>query len=187
MISLLVQQALNATPRSEFLPEELRGEAWRDAPIPIGYGATASQPSLVARMTDLLDVQPYHRVLEIGTGSGYQAAILSLLAREVFGMELVPELAERAAETLLRLNRRNVVVRPGNGYAGWPTFAPFDRIMVTAAPPEIPQALVDQLTLGGRMIAPVGREDQNLIVLDKGLDGSLQMYKAGAVLFVPMR
>jgi protein-L-isoaspartate(D-aspartate) O-methyltransferase len=148
--------------------------AYADFALPIGYGATISQPYIVALMTQLLDVKRTHRVLEIGTGSGYQAAILSQLAPHVYTMEIVPELAERASTTLDDLGYDNVTVRYGDGYAGWPEEAPFDRIILTAAPEEVPQKLLDQLKPGGKLVAPVGIGDQNLYVYDKLPDGRIR-------------
>jgi protein-L-isoaspartate(D-aspartate) O-methyltransferase len=152
-----VIRAFRETPRHEFMPEDVRRFAYEDRAVPIGHEQTISQPSLVAAMTEMLDVQKNHRLLEIGTGSGYQAAILSRLAKEVYTIEIVPALAKSAAETFRRLGYRNIFAREGNGYLGWPEKAPFDRIILTAAPPELPQTLVDQLRPGGKLVAPVGR------------------------------
>ena len=183
-----VLRALKATPRHEFVPAAARGQAYQDTPLPIGHGATISQPYIVAFMTELLELAPQHRVLEIGTGSGYQAAILAELAREVCTIEIVPELAQTAASTLRRLGYSGVQVRQGDGYKGWPGKAPFDRIILTAAPPEIPQALIDQLAPGGKLVAPVGRGpfEQELVVIDKGADGKLRKRSTIPVRFVPM-
>jgi protein-L-isoaspartate(D-aspartate) O-methyltransferase len=137
-------------------------------------------------MTELLDVSKTHRVLEIGTGSGYQAAVLSMLANQVYTIEIVPELAKASAESLKRLGYANVSVREGDGYAGWPDKAPFDRIILTAAPPEIPQALVAQLKPGGKLVAPVGKYAQELVVLDKEADGKVKRRSVFPVMFVPM-
>ncbi|MEB2361710.1 MAG: protein-L-isoaspartate(D-aspartate) O-methyltransferase [Bryobacteraceae bacterium] len=183
-----VLKAMRDTPRHLFVPEKLRSHAYEDTPLPIGFGQTISQPYIVAAMTELLDVEPGHRVLEIGTGSGYQAAVLSPLVREVFSMEIVEDLAKSAALTLRQTGCSNVSVRYGDGYKGWPEKAPFDRIILTAAPPEIPQALFDQLVPGGKLVAPVGSSplNQELVVVDKGRDGKLKRRTVFPVRFVPM-
>jgi protein-L-isoaspartate(D-aspartate) O-methyltransferase len=183
-----VLRAMRATPRHLFVPANVRSLAYEDRPLPIGYQATISQPYVVAWMTELLDVSRKHRVLEIGTGSGYQAAILAQVAAEVYTIEIVPELARSAPETLRSLGHRNVEVRHGDGYKGWPEKAPFDRIILTAAPPEIPQALIDQLANGGRLVAPVGKTvAQELTVLEKDAKGVIRRRTEGGVSFVPMR
>lgn len=183
-----VLEAMRATPRHLYMPPEVRSEAYADRPVPIGYGQTISQPYIVAFMTDALEVERGHRVLEIGTGSGYQAAVLARLAGEVYSVEIVPELARRAAETLSAQGHHNVHVRQGDGYRGWPEKAPFDRIMLTAAPPEIPQALIDQLKPGGRLVAPVGETgtNQELILLTKSVSGAVSRRSILPVRFVPM-
>jgi protein-L-isoaspartate(D-aspartate) O-methyltransferase len=140
-----VLAAMRAVPRDLFVPESVRLQAYEDHALPIGFGQTISQPFIVGLMTELLDPKKNHRVLEIGTGSGYQAAILSRLVGELYSIEIVPELARSAAETLSRLRFRNITVREGDGYRGWPEKAPFDRIILTAAPPEIPQVLMDEV------------------------------------------
>jgi protein-L-isoaspartate(D-aspartate) O-methyltransferase len=163
----------------------MRLGAYDDTPLPIGYNQTISQPYIVAYMTEALDLEPTHRVLEIGTGSGYQAAVLGELAREVYTIEIVEPLAARARDTLKRLGYKNVHVRTGNGYLGWPEEAPFDRVMVTAAPDQVPPALVEQLKVGGLMAIPVGVGDQELRILrrtEKGLD----TLRTLPVRFVPM-
>jgi protein-L-isoaspartate(D-aspartate) O-methyltransferase len=176
------------TPRHLFVPQSEQMRAYEDRPLSIGYGATISQPYIVALMTELLRPSRSQRVLEIGTGSGYQAAILAQLAGHVYSIEMVPELAASARDTLARLGYRNVTVRQGDGYKGWPERAPFDAIMLTAAPPEIPQALLDQLAKGGRLVAPVGGWlNQELVVVDKHPDGTLRLWTEGGVSFVPMR
>jgi len=183
-----VLRVMGDTPRHLFVPESLREFSYDDHPVAIGYGATISQPYIVAVMTTMLRLTPAHRVLEIGTGSGYQAAILSQLAAQVYTVEIVPELAQSAEEILRELGYTNVAVRSGDGNLGWPEEAPFDRIILTAAPEEIPETLIDQLAPGGRLVAPVGiKTDQDLLVLDKGADGSIQTRKAGSVLFIPMQ
>jgi protein-L-isoaspartate(D-aspartate) O-methyltransferase len=178
--------AMRAVPRDRFVPPDLASQAYDDRPLPIGFGQTISQPYIVAYMSEVLNVQPGHRVLEIGTGSGYQAAVLSRLAREVYTIEIVPELARSAAALLKDLGYQNVRVRAGDGYAGWPEEAPFDRIMVTAAPDEIPLPLVDQLAPNGRLVIPVGpqRETQWMTVVDKTAAG-LAERRTIPVQFVP--
>jgi protein-L-isoaspartate(D-aspartate) O-methyltransferase len=183
-----VLAAIRATPRHVFMPADVAAHAYADRPAPIGYGQTISQPYIVAFMTEALDLKKEHRVLEIGTGSGYQAAILSQLTKEVYTIEIVPQLAASATETLKRHGYKNVFVKHGDGYQGWPDKAPFDRIMLTAAPPELPQALVQQLKPGGKLIAPVGRSglDQELIVVEKATDGKVTKRSVLPVRFVPM-
>lgn len=181
-----VLAAMREVPRELFVPEKLRAQAYEDHPLAIGFGQTISQPYIVGLMTELLDLKKTHRVLEIGTGSGYQAAILSRLAGEVYSIEIVPELAQSSTGTLSRLGFGNVTVRSGDGYRGWPEKAPFDRIILTAAPPEIPPALVDQLKPGGKLIAPVGVNDQDLVVVQKSADGSTSRRSVIPVMFVPM-
>ena len=180
-----VLKAMEKVPRHLFVPEDERGAAYADSPLPIGFGQTISQPYIVGFMTEALAVTKAHRVLEIGTGSGYQAAVLGELAGEVYTIEIVPGLAERATRTLKALGYTNIHVRSGNGYAGWPEQAPFDRIMVTAAPDEIPQALVDQLKMDGVMAIPVGVGEQVLRILRRTPAG-MELIKALPVRFVPM-
>ncbi len=151
-----VLRAMETVPRHEFVPPEYLDEAYDDHPLPIGYGQTISQPYIVAVMTELLRLRPDSKVLEIGTGSGYQAAILSLLAREVYSVEIIPQLCEQAKERLARLGYKNVYVKCGDGYYGWEEHAPYDAIIVTCAPDHIPQPLINQLADGGRMVIPVG-------------------------------
>jgi protein-L-isoaspartate(D-aspartate) O-methyltransferase len=160
--------------------------AYANRPLPIGRGQTISQPYIVALMTELMQVKPGDRVLEIGTGSGYQAAVLSALVREVYSIEIVPELGRSAAETLARLGYRNVVTRIGDGYQGWPEHAPYDAIIVTAAPNHVPPALVAQLTPGGRLVIPVGELIQNLMVVAKAADGTTTSTRIIPVRFVPL-
>jgi len=183
-----VLQAMRKVPRHVFVPEAIQGEAYGDHPLPIGYGQTISQPYIVAFMTQQLDLTPSHKVLEIGTGSGYQAAVLAELAGEVFTIEIVPELGRQAEKVLAAQGYENVRVRVGDGYLGWPEEAPFDRIILTAAPEKLPQALVDQLMPGGRLVAPVGARytTQQMIVLDKDRDGKTKQRSVLPVLFVPM-
>jgi protein-L-isoaspartate(D-aspartate) O-methyltransferase len=182
-----VLRAMRATPRHLFVPSSLQAHAYEDHPLPIGYGATISQPFVVAWMTALLQPAPAHRVLEIGTGSGYQSAVLSQLTSRVYTIEIVPELARSATQRLTQLGYRNVTVREGNGYIGWEEAAPFDRIILTAAPKEIPKPLLNQLAPGGRLVAPVGETFfQRLTVVDKNRKGDLQWRSVGDVQFVPM-
>jgi protein-L-isoaspartate(D-aspartate) O-methyltransferase len=180
-----VLDALRAIPRHEFVPDEQRTHAYEDRPLPIGEGQTISQPYIVAVMTELLELDGSEKVLEIGTGSGYQAAVLAKLAREVWSIEIVPELARRAEADLRRLGYANVHVRDGDGYRGWPEQAPFDAIIVTAAPGHVPEPLVEQLALGGRMVLPVGDRSQDLVLLVRGEEGVRQERLLG-VRFVPM-
>lgn len=186
-----VLEIIGRTPRHEFVPTALRMLAYRNHPLPIGHDQTISQPFIVAAMTELgLAGRDGSRLraLEIGTGSGYQAAVLSQAVNVVYSIEIVPELAKTAAERLKRLGYRNVRVRTGDGYKGWPSKAPFDVILVTAAPPEIPQALVEQLAPRGRMVAPVGRieDGQWLVVIDKSDTGAVRTQRVLPVRFVPM-
>jgi protein-L-isoaspartate(D-aspartate) O-methyltransferase len=180
-----VLEAMAAVPRHLFVEEALASRAYEDTALPIGYGQTISQPFIVAYMTEALRIAPTDRVLEIGTGSGYQAAILAELAREVYTMEIIPELADRARTTLAEQGYTNVRVRAGNGYLGWPEAAPFDKVIVTAAPDEVPQALVDQLGPNGIMIAPVGVLDQVMTIIRRTPQGIVQR-ETIPVLFVPM-
>jgi protein-L-isoaspartate(D-aspartate) O-methyltransferase len=183
--SAAVLQAMRRVPRHLFVPEEVRSQAYDDHPLPIGQGQTISQPYIVGYMTEALQLERYHRVLEIGTGSGYQAAVLAEIARQVNSIEIVPQLAERARRALTQAGYRNVDVRTGNGYLGWPERAPFDRIIVTAAPPEIPQALIDQLAPGGLMVVPVGTDYQEIVIVNRTAQGVTEKRTIG-VRFVPM-
>jgi protein-L-isoaspartate(D-aspartate) O-methyltransferase len=181
-----VLRAMGNVPRHEFLPESQRPLAYTDQPLPISQGQTISQPYIVALMTEVLELKPGESVLEIGTGSGYQAAVLAEITDRVYSIEILEPLAVRARETLQRLGYRNVHVRLGDGYRGWPEYAPFDAIVVTAAPDHIPQPLVDQLKVGGRMVIPIGSYYQELILLRKGADGNLTRQGVIPVRFVPM-
>jgi len=183
-----VLRAMRKTPREEFIPLAVREFAYEDGPLPIGYGQTISQPYIVAFMTEMLDIKTDQRVLEIGTGSGYQAAILSSLAKEVDTIEIVPELARSASVTLDRLGYKNVFVREGDGYNGWPEKAPFERIILTAAPAELPNTLTDQLQPGGKLLAPIGEQFsvQDLRVVEKTADGRIITRTVLPVRFVPM-
>lgn len=180
-----VLEAMRRVPRERFVPVENRSLAYSDGPLPIGWDQTISQPYIVAFMTELLDVRPGVRVLEIGTGSGYQAAVLAELGAEVYSIEVIDPLAARAAHVLDELGYA-VHVRVGDGYRGWPEEAPFDRIILTAAPPQLPGALVDQLAPGGRLIAPVGTMWQNLDLVTKAADGTTTVEQVMGVQFVPM-
>jgi protein-L-isoaspartate(D-aspartate) O-methyltransferase len=180
-----VVAAMSEVPRHEFVPESERSEAYDDRPLPIGYGQTISQPYIVALMSQLAAVGPQSRVLEIGTGSGYHAAVMSRLAGSVYSVEIVEPLGVRASETLKRQGYDNVHVRIGDGYQGWPEEAPFDAILLTAAPPEIPQPLLDQLKVGGRMVVPVGEWNQDLQLVTKTAAG-VTTKSVIPVRFVPM-
>src|SRR6266496_1569940 len=181
-----VLAAMAKVPREEFVPPESRAASYEDGPLQIGHGQTISQPYIVAFMTEQLRPKPSDRVLEIGTGSGYQAAILAELVAEVYTIEIVEPLAKNAEATLQRLNYKNVHVKAGDGYSGWPEYAPFDAITVTCAPDHVPQPLIDQLKEGGRMIIPVGSfGDQELYLLEKK-NGQLERRAVLPVRFVPM-
>lgn len=180
-----VLRAMRAVPRERFVPAALRAQAYADQPLPIGLNQTISQPYIVALMTELAGLAPGEKVLEIGTGSGYQAAILAELVRHVYTIEIVSELAERARKALADVGYRNVEVRTGNGYLGWPEQAPFSRIIVTAAPPSIPPALVEQLAVGGRMVVPVGTRFQEMTIVTKTARGVTDQ-RTIPVRFVPM-
>jgi len=183
-----VLEAMRNVRRERFVPEPVRTYAASDTPLPIGFDQTISQPYIVAYMTEILELDRDHRVLEIGTGSGYQAAVLATLCDHVYSIEIVPELAERSAKILQELDYRNVSVRLGDGYLGWPEHAPFDRIILTAAPPELPQALVDQLAPQGRLVAPVGRnpDAQKIVLVTKDARGNVRRRNQLPVRFVPM-
>jgi protein-L-isoaspartate(D-aspartate) O-methyltransferase len=180
--------ALRKVRRAAFVPKGDVARAYVNAPLPIGRGQTISQPFIVALMTDLLDLRPEHRVLEVGTGSGYQAAVLAELSRHVFSIEVIPELAENARRTLAAEGYRRVALRVGNGAQGWPDHAPFDAIIVTAAALDVPPALVEQLRPGGRMVIPVGEPhgDQELRLLCKDAEGNVAPRTILAVAFVPL-
>jgi protein-L-isoaspartate(D-aspartate) O-methyltransferase len=181
-----VLAAMRKVPRHLFVDSAQRAEAYEDHPLPIPGNQTISQPYIVALMTELLELKPTARVLEIGTGSGYQSAVLGELAKEVYTIEIVPELAQLAARRLKELGYANVRAREGDGYRGWPEEAPFDAIIVTAAPERIPQPLVDQLAPGGVMVIPVGGFFQELKVFRKSADGRVTERDILPVRFVPM-
>jgi protein-L-isoaspartate(D-aspartate) O-methyltransferase len=180
-----VLDVMGKVPRHVFVPGSVRPLAYADRPLPIGHGQTISQPFIVAYMTAALGVARTHRVLEIGTGSGYQAAVLAHLAREVYTVEIVPELARRASALLDTLGYSNVHIREGDGYAGWPEHAPFDRIIVTAAPEQVPRSLIDQLASDGRLVIPVGTNEQWLTLIEKTKNGVTQR-RTIPVRFVPL-
>lgn len=180
-----VLPALQSVPRHLFVPATVRADAYEDRPLPIGWDQTISQPYIVAYMTEALEAGPTDTVLEIGTGSGYQTAILAAIAREVLTIEVVPELAERARETLAATGVHNVQVLTGSGWRGWPERAPFPRIIVTAAPPHLPDALVDQLAVGGRMVVPIGTGLQEMMIVTKTETG-IAGRRTIPVRFVPM-
>ncbi|HEX5093348.1 MAG TPA: protein-L-isoaspartate(D-aspartate) O-methyltransferase [Burkholderiales bacterium] len=187
-MSPAVREALGRVPRHRFVPEGQRDLAYRNHPLPIGAGQTISQPYIVALSTDLIEPKAGDTVLEVGTGSGYQAAMLAEIVRQVYSIERIPDLGRSAAERLAALGYGNVEVRIGDGYAGWPEKAPFDGIVVTAAAPRVPEALVAQLAPGGRMVIPLGGRDgiQELVVLRKREDGSLEERRVLPVRFVPL-
>jgi protein-L-isoaspartate(D-aspartate) O-methyltransferase len=187
-LSPAVLAALRNVPRHLFVPHELRDVAYENRPLPIGDGQTISQPFIVALMTDLLKPRPDHVVLEVGTGSGYQAAVLAGLVKRIHSIEIVAPLARQAAERLRTLGYANVVVRHGDGYAGWPEHAPFDAIIVTAGADHVPAPLVAQLKPGGRMVIPVGPSpgDLQLLVIEKARDGSIRRRAVLPVSFVPL-
>lgn len=182
-----VWDALNSIPREQFIGESYRGDEFLDAPLPIGFGQTISQPSLVAYMTQLLMLEGNERVLEIGTGSGYQTAFLARLAKDVYTIELIEPLQQRAKEVLVSLRYDNIYFKLGSGYEGWVEYAPYDAIIVTCAPDRVPEALVEQLNEGGRMVIPVGPHGgTQMLYLIKKRKGKLKKEKICPVRFVPM-
>jgi protein-L-isoaspartate(D-aspartate) O-methyltransferase len=181
-----VLAAMRKVPRHLFVDSAARAQAYEDHPVPIGNNQTISQPYIVALMTELLELPPRGRVLEIGTGSGYQSAVLAEIAAEVYSIEILPELAQAAGKKLKELGYANVEVREGDGYRGWAEHAPFDAIIVTAAPERIPQPLVEQLAVGGRMVIPVGGFFQELKVFTREKDGRMSEKDIVPVRFVPM-
>ena len=186
-VSERVMQAMSTVPRHMFVPVEIRPNAYENRPLPIGYGQTISQPYIVALMTDLLQPQPDHKVLEIGTGSGYQAAVLAELVKEVYSIEIIEQLGQRAKETLDNLGYHNVSTRIADGYDGWPEHAPFDSIIVTAGISHIPPPLIRQLKNGGSMVIPVGTrfQTQQLTLVRKDPDGAVSTKQILPVIFVP--
>ncbi len=182
-----VMEVIGHVARHEFVPDEIKPYAYLGRPLPIGYDKTISQPFIVALMTDLLQLDPSHTVLEIGTGMGYQSAVLAALARQVYSIEIIEPLAEQARRCLAHAGIDNVEVKVGNGYDGWPERAPFDRIIATAAPDLIPPSLIHQLKPGGRMVLPAGLPaEQKLILVEKGADGRLATREVLAVRFSEM-
>jgi len=180
-----VLEAMREVPRHEFVPTAVKTRAYNDHPLPIGFGQTISQPYIVAFMLEHLLLRAKDRVLELGTGSGYQAAILSKLVAQVFSIEIIDELNRRASADFQRMGYRNILLKSGDGYEGWPEFAPFDAIIVAAAPDHIPQPLIGQLREGGRMVIPVGdTPDQNLLLVEKR-SGAMRKRVLCAVRFVP--
>jgi len=187
-LSPCVLEAMMNTPRHEFVPELLKGYAYENRPLPIGQGQTISQPYIVGIMTELLDVNKASVVLEVGTATGYQAAVLAYCVKQVYSIEIIPELGEEARARLARLGYKNIEVRIGDGYHGWKEHAPFDAIIVTAAAPDIPPPLIEQLKPGGKMVIPVGRPHmtQSLMLLDKDDGGKVKTKQLLPVAFVPL-
>ena len=181
-----VLAAMRQIPRHEFVPGDLRALAYADSPLPIGRGQTISQPYIVALMTQLVDPQPQQKALDVGTGSGYQAAVLAELTKHVYSIEIVESLSNEARDRLQKLGYKNVTVRHGDGYHGWPSEAPFDVIIVAAAPDHIPQALIEQLAPGGKMVIPVGEGYQTLMTVEKDQNGKITKREIIPVAFVPM-
>lgn len=181
-----VLEAMAEVPRHLFVPGDRQDQAYEDRPLPIDFGQTISQPYMVALMTELLELSGDEKVLEIGTGSGYHSAVLSRVADEVYTIEILEPLAARAAVRLRNLGFGNVRVRTGDGYGGWPAYAPFDAIILTAAPQKIPDPLIEQLKVGGRMVVPVGEVIQDLRLIVKNRDGTLTSKRIAPVRFVPM-
>jgi len=180
-----VLEAMREVPRHEFVPSAVKTRAYNDHPLPIGFGQTISQPYIVAFMLERLLLRATDRVLELGTGSGYQAAVLSKLVAKVFSIEIIDELSHRAAADFQRLGYRNILLKSGDGYEGWPEFAPFDAITVAAAPDHVPQPLIGQLREGGRMVIPVGDTlDQSLLLIEKR-SGAMRKRVVCSVRFVP--
>lgn len=183
-----VMQAIKQVPRHEFVPPNVRCQAYYNGPLPIGHGQTISQPYIVALMTDLLEPKLEHRILEIGTGSGYQAAVLSRLVEQVYTLEVVEALSQQAAKRFDRLGYRNIECRVSDGYEGWREKSPFDGIIVTAAAPMIPPALIEQLKPGARLVIPVGQpySHQELVVVKKDITGQISLTDVLGVAFVPL-
>lgn len=187
IVSARLLDVMRRLPREQFVPPEARENAYRDAPLPIGHDQTISQPYIVALMTELLDPQPGDVALEIGTGCGYQTAILAELVSKVYSVEVMPTLAREAHERLERLGYTNIITRLGDGYGGWQEAAPFNIILLAAAPTKVPDPLIAQLAPGGRMILPVGRAaDQRLMLITKDAAGKVSRQDVTSVSFVPM-
>lgn len=180
-----VLEAMSKVPRHNFVPSHLAHLAYVDSPLPLDYGQTISQPFIVAYMTELAKIKPEDKILEIGTGSGYQTAVLAELAHQVYSVEIIPELTHTARQMLNQLDYHNIYLKIGNGYEGWSEYAPYHCILVTAAPEEIPYTLVEQLALNGKMIIPVGKHNQQIMIITKTLAGLIKE-KALPVRFVPM-
>ena len=187
-MSPIVRDALIRVPRHRFVPPEWAAYAYANRPLPIGRGQTISQPFIVALSTDLIDPKPQHVVLEVGTGSGYQAAVLAEIVKEVYSIEIVSALGKAARARLHTLGYQNVQIRIGDGYRGWPEHAPFDGIIVTAAAPAIPAALIEQLKPGGKMVIPIGADGdvQHLMLVTRRADGGIDQREVALVRFVPM-
>lgn len=183
-----VMDALRRVPRHRFVPSELSDSAYENRPLPIGHGQTISQPYIVALMTDLLAPEPDHRILEVGTGCGYQTAVLASLGAQIYSIEIVEPLAKEAAAVLKQLKYDNVQTRIGDGYFGWPEYAPYDGIIVTAAAPQVPEALIEQLKPGGRLVIPVGTpySSQDLVLIEKDAGGRTHRKSVLPVAFVPL-
>jgi len=183
-----VMKAMGEVPRDRFVPTDMKAAAFENGPLPIGYGQTISQPYIVALMTDMLALEPYHRVLEVGTGSGYQTAILSQLCEKVYTVEVIKELSEAAASLLTKLGYHNIETHIGNGYDGWSEHAPYDGIIVTAAATHIPEALIEQLKPGGVLVIPIGLpySHQELMRVEKDLQGETRVKSILGVAFVPL-
>jgi len=181
-----VLEAMASVPREEFVDEPQREAAYGDHPLPIGHGQTISQPYIVALMTQLAQPGPDDKALDVGTGSGYQAAVLAELCKHVYSIEIVEPLADEAKKRLKRLGYENVTVRTGDGYRGWPEHAPFDVIILAAAPDHVPEPLIEQLAPGGRLVLPVGDTLQKLMIIEKRPDGSTTQRTIAGVAFVPM-
>ena len=183
-----VMAVMASVPRDKFIPADLKHVAFNNQPVPIGHGQTISQPYIVALMTDLLAIQPQHKILEIGTGSGYQSAVLSQLCAEVYSVERIEALNKLAVKRFKKLKYNNIMTMVGNGYSGWPEHAPYDGIIVTAAATHVPQALIEQLKPGGKLVIPVGMAGfhQELVVIEKDAQGELEATPVIGVAFVPM-
>lgn len=186
IVNQRVLDAMRQVPRHEFVPQARRHQAYADSPLPIGSGQTISQPYIVALMTQLVDPQPHHKALDIGTGSGYQAAVLAELVKSVHSVEIVESLAKAAEDRLRTLGYQNINVRHGDGYHGWESEAPFDVIIVAAAPNHVPPALVEQLAPGGKLVIPVGEHTHTLLAVEKQMDGTVVQREIAPVGFVPM-